>query len=125
MKKTVSFLLTAIGSVVFFANTALAARYEQNPDHLPSMGISVGLEGLTGTIDLNPSSPQISQDSLLYRFDVTLDLRMPLSERLTLFGTASFITRIDDVEADPLSSGTQTDEFGGGGRIGLRIYFPQ
>ena len=101
-----------------------AARYEQNPDHIPSIGISAGTGLLTGTLDVLLSGTTTSQDASEVFYDVTLDFRLPVSDRLTFFGALSGVGRTYEQDETSVLTGEKIDLFGSAGRLGLRIYFP-
>ena len=125
MRKSFSLLISvAILMAICIPGQALAARYEQNPDHIPSIGISAGSGWLTGTLDVLNSGSTTSQDASEVFYDVTLDFRLPVSERLTLFGAVSGVGKSYEQDETAALTGEKIDLFGGAGRIGLRIYFP-
>jgi hypothetical protein len=115
-------LLSVVISCFSLSNNAFA-WYEKNPDHVMSLGISIGLGGEGGTSDLTFSGTTFSQDISSGTFDLTFDLRAPLSDGISLFGDLGFIA--DSAKADETSNlaGQDASAFGINARIGIRIYF--
>ncbi|MCI0527152.1 MAG: hypothetical protein L0Y56_06890 [Nitrospira sp.] len=115
-------LLSSIISFISLTNNALA-WYEKNPDHVTSLGISIGLRGDSGTNDLKASGTTASQDISGGMFDLTFDLRAPMSETLSLFGDLSLIGESAEADETSLLAGQEIESFGVSVRFGLRIYF--
>lgn len=133
MRKTRSIFVARILGCLFslllpsiiFINNTFAARFDQNPDRVPSIGISLGLGGAGGTGDVFASGLTASQDVSSGVFDISLDFRNPLSGGLTLFGGLSLISTFAEANETPLLAGQEVSTFGVIGRIGLRWYFNQ
>jgi len=98
MKKIVLWFLPVMTFVLIgFPDQLMAGRFKQNPDHIPSIGISLGGGGLTGSnqlLDIFGQPFAVQAKQLFY--DITVDFRRPISERLSIFGEVSFIGTISD-----------------------------
>ena len=116
-------LITTTILTTFFLFTPASAWYEKNPDHVTSLGISLGLGGAAGTVDVTGGGLTASQDISSGVFDLTFDLLAPLSDSLSLFGGLSLISTAASADETPLLLGQDGSTFGVGARIGLRIYF--
>ena len=121
MKKLI--LLFALVAFIVVPSIALAGRFEQNPDHIPSIGLSVGLGGEGGSLKVISGFVTTSQDFSRRVFDLSLDFRNPVSESLTWFGGLSLAGSTSEADETALLNGQESDSFGVFGRIGLRIYF--
>ena len=116
MKKLIAiFLLSMIPTIVF------ADEYERNPDRFPSLGFSVGLEGLGGNSDATGGLG--SQDTSIGRIDLGADMRIPVSNSWTLYGALDLIG--ERIKSDATSSLAGFDNSLGGIaiRAGARYYF--
>ena len=114
-------MATILGT--FFLFTPASAWYEKNPDHVTSLGISLGLGGGAGTADVTAGGLTASQDISTGVFDLTFDLLAPMADSLSLFGGLSLIGISTDGDETSLLAGQEASTFGVNARIGLRIYF--
>jgi hypothetical protein len=108
--------------IVLAVSTNSFAWYEKNPDHRTSLGISVGLGGSAGDIDVKSSGVTASTDTSSGTFDITLDLTAPLSDNLSLFGGVSLFGTTSEADETAVLNGQEVNEGGVNARIGLRIY---
>lgn len=94
-----------------------------NPDRYPSIGLSLGMTDIDGddvqTLDALASTANATQKTQ----DLTIDLRLPVSHELTLFGAFSVISQTVTTDSRFPFQGQNQELDGFGFRIGARYYF--
>ena len=123
MSKILGCLISVLILTFIVASSSFAARFEQNPDHVSSMGISVGLGREGGALDVKSMGTPASQDFTADVFEVLIDVRIPISESLTWFGGLSYFRSSSQFDKTMALNGTDANSDGVFGRIGVRAYF--
>lgn len=127
MKKRILFIITLI---LFTSTSSFSGglSYINNPDRYPSVGLSLGMTDVDGTNTrtfLDNLGIPITDSVTTARKtqDLTLDLRLPVSHEMTLYGAFSIISQElkSNEGLDFFSNDGTFDGFGF--RIGARYYF--
>ncbi len=112
--------------ILMIGRPCFAGGFVKNPDRYPSVGLSFGLADLEGTRSETTSGASFgprSQNSGLKTRDVTIDLRLPVSHEVTLFGAFSVLSQETSQESAFLLDEADNNLDGYGFRIGARYYF--
>ena len=105
---------------LFSVCDASGAGFLNNPDRYPSVGISLGVTDIDGSF---ANLASIKADSKIKTRDFTIDLRLPVSHELTLFGGISVLKEETFLSNQKLNFREQNDLSGFGFRVGARYYF--
>ncbi len=113
-----------VALIIISSSTSFAGGFINNPDRYPSIGLSVGMTDLEGgnteTIGATFSE---AQETTLKTQDLTLDLRLPVSQEWTLFSAFSFFSQELTRDGTTALNGVNRDLDGFGFRVGARYYF--
>ncbi|TAL13960.1 hypothetical protein EPN95_04705 [Patescibacteria group bacterium] len=109
--------------VVGFSGLVFAGEFDKNPDHYPSIGISLGYTGFDGDLTATDSGFSTSQNIASEATDLTIDARIPVSESWTILGGISFIGAEDTATETASLLGAKVEAGGFSIRIGARYYF--
>lgn len=109
-------------AIVFYFSVcdALGAGFIKNPDRYPSVGVSLGVTNIDGSF---ANAASFNADSEIKTRDFTIDLRLPVSHELTLFGGVSVLKEEALLSNQNISFSERDDLSGFGFRIGARYYF--
>jgi len=99
------------------------AEYADNPDRFPSLGISIGLAGGSGTSELTAVGLSAKQDTTFGASDITADFHLPVTNSVTLFGALSLLGQQEKFDETAQLAGQKIDFSGAAIRLGARIYF--
>lgn len=124
MFKRIIVFLCVLGIVMLEAGSAFAGGFENNPDRYPSIGLSLGLLGLSGDSSIKGAGVS-DQDVESGTFDITIDTIIPVSPSLSLFGAFSLIGQNTTGKENADFFESETDLSGFGLRLGARMYFNQ
>lgn len=107
------------------ANHAFARGFIGNPDRYPSIGLSFGYSFIDGNIDFptNTIPPLQSVEEIMKKRDLTIDLRLPISHSLTIFGGFSFQDNEFSNGGNGFELKKERNLNGFGFRLGARYYF--
>jgi len=122
MQKLIIILLSAITLVASISGRVHAGSFEDNPDRYPSIGLSIGLQGLAGQSEIKGAGLS-DQDVSSGIFDITLDSTIPVSPSVSFFGAFSLIGESVKYKENSDFFESQTDAAGFGLRLGARLYF--
>ncbi len=120
--KTLTILVATLILTLTMSGVSFA-WYEKNPDHVTSIGLSIGLAGGGGTADVFASGATASQDISTGHFDISADFTSPLSNSMSIFGAASIYSNYGEQNETTLLAGTESSITGIALRGGVRIYF--
>lgn len=114
--------------IILSSNSSFAGGFINNPDRYPSIGFSLGMTDIEGgnteTIGVNTPLPFTeAQDTTLKTQDLTVDIRLPVSQAWTLFGAFSFFSQEMTRDGRTALNGVNQDLDGVGFRVGARYYF--
>ncbi|HMX95117.1 MAG TPA: hypothetical protein PKC50_07725 [Elusimicrobiota bacterium] len=104
------------------ALTANAQEYSGNPDRLPSIGINLGGGAQTGDSRAFNSGTSAIQDVEQSYGELSLDVRLPVSDRVTLSGAIGFIGSSFEATETSQLLGQKTETNGVEFNIGVRFY---
>lgn len=105
-----------------FVAQAKATEYADNPDHRPSIGVNYTGMALSGDGTLKDSGVSASQNIEQVSGELSLDLRVPLADSVTLITGVGFISGKSTADETTLLSGSEADLSGMRFSIGARIY---
>jgi hypothetical protein len=99
-----------------------AAEYPGNPDRFPSIGLNFAGSAETGDATTFGGGASAKQDLKVSNGALILDLRLPVSNNVTITGgVASIATKIDASETTVLF-GSKSDTSGASFNLGVRFY---
>lgn len=102
--------------------TARAAVYEGNPDKMPSIGLSGGGISQSGDGTVMGGGASASQGMDISSAHVTLDLRLPVSDAVTLSAAVGSVsTKVTAAETGVLF-GSESKTSGVAFDVGIRFY---
>lgn len=110
-----------LGSMMI-ASTAMAQEYSGNPDRFPSIGINLGGGAQTGDSRALNSGSSAIQDVEQSYGALALDVRLPVSDRVTLSGAIGYIGSSFEATETPLLLGQKTETNGVEFNVGVRFY---
>lgn len=113
-----------VALIIISSSTSFAGGFINNPDRYPSIGLSVGMTDLEGgNTETNTTLFTEAQETTLKTQDLTLDLRLPVSQEWTLFSAFSFFSKKLTHDETTALHGVNRDLDGFGFRVGARYYF--
>jgi len=123
-------MVIIVGLILMTRASCFAAGFSfiNNPDRYPSLGLSFGMVDIDGVNDrvlnANTALPNTNSLSTSQKTqDVTIDLRLPVSHELTLFGAFSVISQALTSNDGNLVFSNDSTLDGFGFRVGARYYF--
>lgn len=111
----------AICALCLFAARAEAA-FERNPDRVASIGLGIAFGGLSGDSTVFVAPLSAKQNVTQGLFDFGIDLRLPVSHTVTLFGGITFRGAATDAPETIDLAGQKATLGGQIITLGLRIY---
>lgn len=102
--------------------TARAAVYEGNPDKMPSIGLNLGGVSESGTSKATASGASASQDMTVSSGHLVLDLRLPVSNSVTLSAAIGSVSTTVKAEETPILFGNDGKTSGVSFDVGVRFY---
>ena len=114
-------LMVFVGLMVL-AGAVQAGEHPDNPDRFPSIGVFLDGAATSGEAEAKASGFTASQDVESTAGGLTLDLRLPISGRTTLYGAIGFISQTSELSETNLLAGGESDESGVAFRLGARWY---
>lgn len=113
--------LLLVGVLVGMATTG-RAWYENNPDHLPSIGFSYTGQALTGDASVTSGGLTAKQDVDSVSGVLAADTRIPISDNITIHGTLGIVGAEATAEETPLLDAGKSDLGGVLFSVGVRFY---
>lgn len=96
----------------------------RNPDRFPSVGFSYsGAPGLTGNAEAFSGSASESRTMTANSFSLAADLRVPVSDTLTIFGAVSYSQQATELPETSVYIGQRNKLDGIYITLGARFYF--
>lgn len=114
--------LLAVVVAVVCGGTAWAEVYEGNPDKMPSIGISAGSGSESGDSKAFGGGASASQDIDLSNRHLALDIRLPVSDSVTLSAAVASTQSKVSFQETPLLFGNNTKTDGYSFDVGVRFY---
>lgn len=118
MKKIILALLVGLISRV----TARAEVYEGNPDKMPSIGLNLGGTSESGDSIVKGSGSSATQNMNVSSGHLVLDLRLPVSNSVTLSAAIGSVATKVTADETPLLFGNDTKTNGLAFDVGIRFY---
>lgn len=118
MNKIMLALLVGFMAVV----SVRAEGYEGNPDKIPSIGLNLGGSSESGDSTLKSAGTFASQNMDVTTGHLVLDLRLPVSNSVTLSAAVGSLTTKVTAEETPLLFGNDSKTNGYDFEVGIRFY---
>jgi len=112
-------------SIVLVAGTAVAAEYDRNPDRFTSLGLTLNLTGSSGDTTLSSGGLSASQDTASGFAGVEVDVRVPVSQSVTLSGALAVFGSGSEADETAALFKQEVNEGGVSLTVGMRYYFNQ
>jgi hypothetical protein len=110
-------------AVVLFAGTAFAAEFDRTPDRFTSLGLTVNLTGASGDNTISSGGASASQDTASGLAGLEVDLRVPVSQSVTLSGALAVFGTGSEADETGLLTKQEINEGGVSLTLGMRYYF--
>lgn len=117
MKKSSLLLL-----VFFLGGIASAGEYSGNPDRMPSVGLNFAGNAEDGDVTVFGSSASAKQDVKAANAAFIVDLRMPISNSVTITGAIGSIASRFEAPETTLLLGQKSETSGISFSVGIRFY---
>jgi hypothetical protein len=112
-------------SIVLLTGPAFAAEYDRNPDRFTSLGLTVNLTGSAGDNTVSSGGLSASQDVASGLAGLEVDLRVPVSQSVTLSGALAIFGSGSEADETAVFSKQEVNEGGVSLTLGMRYYFNQ
>lgn len=113
------------GAMALMLSTAQAREMKGNPDRFPSVGLNYSVANLDGLNEENIAGVLILGNTELTQRSVSLDLRLPVTDGMTVnTGITSMVSETSSTYDSLNSRGDQTLD-GYAFNVGVRFYFRQ
>lgn len=102
--------------------TARAEVYEGNPDRMPSIGLNLGGVSESGNSTVKGGGASAVQDMTVSSGHLVLDLRLPVSNSVTLSAAIGSVSTKVTAEETPILFGNDAKSNGLSFDVGVRFY---